>query len=242
MASLRTLILIVCASACTVLPGAAHAELRTVFGYTDFYNRAILEINGGATQVAASDQGWFDQFGDRGVDVGNYIAGVCGVEYICSNHQDIVYRDFFAFNLAGVVPQVSSASLLLWNPEKFDVSGNGYISTHDTETFLLHDVHTSLADLAAINSHRVDVFDDLATGTFYGERVMSYADNGAWVRVDLNAAALVAISNAAGGSIVLGGSLANVGPIPEPQTIVLVIGGLGWLGWQARRRHARPAA
>ena len=66
-------------------------------------------------------------------------------------------------------------TLLLWNPEKFDVSGNGFVSSHATETFQLHEVHASTAELAAINSHRVDVFDDLGTGTFYGERVMSAA-------------------------------------------------------------------
>src|SRR4051794_37069352 len=81
MGSLRTFILLVCASAGGALPAAAHAELRIAFGYTDFYNRAILEVNGGAMQLTANDQGWFDQFGDRGVDVGNYVVGVCGMQY-----------------------------------------------------------------------------------------------------------------------------------------------------------------
>ena len=46
------LFLLVCAYACTVLPSAAHAEVRVAFGYTDFFNRAILELNGPGVQVA----------------------------------------------------------------------------------------------------------------------------------------------------------------------------------------------
>ena len=85
----------------------------------------------------------------------------------------------------------------------------------------------------------MDVFDDLGTGTFYGERVMSAADNGTWVRVILNVEALAAINRAAGSSIAFGGSLANVGAVPEPQTAVLLLGGLGWLAWRARRREGK---
>jgi hypothetical protein len=245
MALPRTLhmLLLVCACTCAVLPSAARAELRVVFGYSSFFTPAILELNAGAVQLSAHDQGWFDEFGNRAPSEGNYIAGVCGLPYdYCGNSHDVVYRDFFAFNLAGVTPQVASASLLLWNPAKFDVSGDGYTSSRATETFLLHEVHTSTAELAAINSHRVDVFDDLGDGTFYGDQVMSAADNGTWVRVPLNAAALAAINDAAGSGIVFGGSLANVGAVPEPQTIVLMLGGLGWLTWTARRRQVKPAA
>ena len=244
MASQRPLhiLLLLCASACAMLTSAARAEIRVAFGYSGSYNPAVLELNG-AAQLSAFDQGWFDQYGNRELSEGNYIAGVCGLPFdYCNNFNDVVYRDFFAFNLAGVAPQVTSASLLLWNPEKFDVSGNGFVSSHATETFQLHEVHASTAELAAINSHRVDVFDDLGTGTFYGERLMSAADNGTWVRVPLNAAALAAINDAAGSNIVFGGSLAGVGPVPEPQTYAVLLGGLGWLAWMVRRRQMTTAA
>src|SRR5215208_5146321 len=111
---------LVCASACAILPGAARAEIRVVFGYSGSWNPVVLELNGGAAQLSTFDQGWFDQYGNRELSEGNYIAGVCGVPFdYCNNYNDVIYRDFFAFNLAGVAPQVTSASLLLWNPEKF---------------------------------------------------------------------------------------------------------------------------
>jgi hypothetical protein len=224
-----------------LLPNAARAEVRVAFAYSSDYQLAILELNAGASRLSASNQGWVDQYGDRDAHTyGNYIAGLCGLPYdTCSNLHDVVYRDFFLFDLAGVASQVTSASLLLWNPEKFDVSGNGYISSHDTETFQLHEVHASAAELAATNAHRVDVFDDLGNGTFYGERVMSAADNGQWVSVPLNAAALAAINGAAGGSIAFGGSLVGVDAVPEPQTVSLMLGGLGWVAWRARQQHAQ---
>jgi hypothetical protein len=234
------LLLLVCA--CTVLSSPARAELRVVFGYSNGYTPAVLELNGGAMQITAHAEGWFDQFGNQEVNEGNYIAGVCGAPYYCSNQSDVVYRDFFVFDLAGVQSNVASASLLLWNPEKIDYyNGDGYVSSRDTETFLLHEVHTSTTDLTQINSHRVDVFDDLGSGAFYGERVMSAADNGTWVRVQLNATGLAALNGAAGSTLALGGSLAGVDAVPEPQTVALMLSGLGLVAWRVRRSRYRTA-
>jgi hypothetical protein len=235
------LLLLVCA--CTLVASPARAELRVVFGYTSAYTPAVLELNDGAVQITAKAEGWFDHFGNQENNEGNYIAGVCGLPYnYCSNVSDVVYRDFFVFDLASLQSNVASASLLLWNPEKTDYyNDNGYMSSHDTETFLLHEVHTSTTELTQINSHRVDVFDDLGTGTFYGERVMSAADSGTWVRVPLNAAGLAALYGAAGGTIALGGSLANVGAVPEPQTFALMLGGLGLAAWRVRRSRSQTA-
>ncbi len=83
-----------------MLTSAARAEIRVAFGYSGSYNPAVLELNG-AAQLSAFDQGWFDQYGNRELSEGNYIAGVCGLPFdYCNNFNDVVYRDFFAFNLA----------------------------------------------------------------------------------------------------------------------------------------------
>jgi hypothetical protein len=225
------------ACACSLAASLAHADIREMFGYTDSTTPVMLQLNGGAAQVRAADQGWFDDMGDRGNATGNYATGVCGIVYLCANPRDTVYRNFFVFNLAGIAPQIASASLVLWNPDKFDVSGPGYFSTHDSETFVLHEVHSAPSDLAMIDSHRLDLFQDLADGPFYGDRVVSWSDNGTFVSVSLNAAGIAALNEAAGGAIVIGGSLVGVDPIPEPDALPLMLVGISLLAWQVRRRR-----
>jgi len=237
---MRSQRLVLLASACilSVAASVAHADIREMFGYTDATTPVVLQLNGGATQLAAVDQGWFDDTGSRGNASGNYATGVCGIVYLCANPRDIVYRNFFVFNLGQVTPQITSASLLLWNPDRFDVNGPGYFSTHDSETFLVHEVHSAPSELAVLNSHRVDIFQDLADGPLYGERVVSWADNGTWVSVALNGAAILALNQAAGGTIAIGGSLAGVDPIPEPNALPLMLLGGALLGWQVQRRRS----
>jgi hypothetical protein len=217
--------------------GVAHADIREMFGFTYFTTPVQLQLNG-ATQIAASDQGWLDDTGSRGNATGNYAVGVCGTVYLCANPRDIVYRNFFVFNLAQVAPQITSASLLLWNPDSSDFNLPGYFSTHDSETFLLHEVHSAPSDLAQLHSQRIDIFRDLVDGPLYAERVVSWSDNGTWVSVGLNAAGIAAINQAAGATFVIGGALAGVDPIPEPATLPLMVVGAVLLGWQVQRRRA----
>lgn len=215
--------------------GNANAVLRTVFSYSSFAHVPILELNG-STRVAATTAGWFDEFGFHDGGNRNYLVGVCG-DPTCVKMNDVVYRDFFAFNLSAATPHATSASLLIWNPGKAIDGDDGYASMFATETFQLKEVHTPLSVLTASQFNGIGVFDDLGSGTSYGHAVVSAADNGTWVRVGLNAAALDAINGAAGGSIAFGGSLFGVGPIssvPEPQMLALLVGGLALLAWRIR--------
>jgi hypothetical protein len=63
---------------------------------------------------------------------------------------------------------------------------------------------------------------------------VSAADNGTFVNITLNAAALAAINAAAGGQLAIGGSL-GIAAVPEPGTFAPI--GLGLLGVAAFRRR-----
>jgi hypothetical protein len=234
---------LLCGFALAAASGIANATLRTVFSYSSFGGMPILEVNG-STRVTASTSGWYDQFGLHDGGNRNYIAGICGDFDTCVSTNDIVYRDFFGFNLSATAVHATSASLLIWNPGRATDGFDGYGSIMPTEIFQLHEVHTPLSILNASQHQRVDIFDDLGKGTFYGQAIVSAADNGTWVRVPLNSAALDAINGAAGGSIAFGGSLFGVGPVssvPEPQTMGLLIGGLGLLVWRVRSVKKRDS-
>lgn len=215
----------------------ARAEMREVFGFTSSAIPPVLELDGGAMRINASAQGWFDDLGKRGPG-GNYVVGLCGSGYFCEEPgRD--HHDFMRFDTGQLGSRVSSASLLLWNPQALDGGGDGYFSSHSSETFLLHDVTSSPADLMQPGTRRPDIYADSGSGTFYGQAIVSAADNGTWVRVPLNAAALDAINGAAGRSIAFGGSLAGVNAVPEPGTIGLALGGLTLLAWRMKRRRVR---
>jgi hypothetical protein len=229
--------IVLCGLAAALSASSAHATLRSVFLYTSFGHFALLELNGGA-QIRAAAEGWFDDTGYHDNVERNYVAGVCGDWQVCNATHDVYYRDFFAFDLSADGAPATSASLLIWNPGLATDNYNGYGSSEPSEIFRLWDVHTPFSVLNSWHQGRVDVYDDLGTGTFYGQTAVSAADNGTWVRVALNGAALDAINGAAGGTIAFGGSLASIGPIPqvpEPQTIGLLLGGLGLLAWRVRR-------
>src|SRR5262249_17057235 len=84
---------------------------------------------------------------------------------------------------------------------------NGFTSNKPTETYSLFDVTTPLSQLEATNSGRTDIFNDLGSGTSYGSQTVSSADNGKLVTVNLNAAAVAALSAAIGSQVALGGAL-----------------------------------
>ena len=81
----------------------------------------------------------------------------------------------------------------------------------------------------------IAVFADLGTGTSYGSRVVSSADNNNTVTVALNAAAFSTLAAAGPGLFGLGGALTTLNPSPSTE---FVFGGTQWaLGPDVRNIH-----
>jgi hypothetical protein len=154
--------------------------------------------------VNASYQGAYSSLGASGT--ANYIAG---------DSAGYGLRDYFVFDLSGLpVGTVSSATLNIYNPgaSAGDLY-NGFGSPNRTETYQVGSVSTPISTLALAHSYppgAVAVFNNLASGTLWGSRLVSSNDNGTLVDVQLNASFLTAASlDLGGGAIAIGGYLAG---------------------------------
>jgi hypothetical protein len=122
--------------------------------------------------------------------------------------EEDVTRDFFTFNLAGLVPgSVLSAQL--------EVTRLQYNSPNPSETLGLWGVTTSAAVLNNNSSANGSIFDDLGAGTSYGTFVVpQWGDTDAQQSVRqifvLNTNAVNAINAAAGGFFSIGGALQGI--------------------------------
>lgn len=183
---------------------------------------AAFATSGAATvSIEASVQGIFTSWGQNNK---GHNAGPGNI--LCGRDTATVFRNYFVFNLpADLVPpgkQVVAATMtgkLPWH---------GYLSTDPTETWTLFDVSTSsysvLIDEGTSISNRTDIFNDLGTGSEYGSRMVSIADEPApnsgpgLVSVSLSAPAFFANLNErlVQGSIAIGGSITTlVGNSPQ---------------------------
>lgn len=158
--------------------------------------------------------GWYDQTGFHDWANPNYLAGVCGSSDACLG-DDLDAHDFLVFPIpAGTY---SSAVLQIYNPSLANGdAGNGFQCQCGSLTYALWDVTTGIFDLENGHTGRIDIYDDLGSGIAYGSVVVTPADDGTYVTITLNAAALAAINAAAGDRIAFGGSV-----VPEPGTLVL---------------------
>ncbi len=92
-----------------------------------------------------------------------------------------IRRSFFVFDLSSIADPIVSAELQL--------VFNFYASADPTETLTLYDVTTPWKDLLD-GSAEVDAFNDLGTGSVFGEHFYSAADKETYFSIRLNSAAL----------------------------------------------------
>jgi len=155
-------------------------------------------LNSTGRIIDAADSGWLQSNGVHTTTNNNYIVGIAGVES----------RNYATFTLAATTPAIIGAELRLFNPP------TGYNSADPTETYSLFDVTATAAALdvtrIAGDATGIGIFSDLGSGTVYGTRVVSAADNNSTVAITLNAAAVAALNAAIGSSISLGGAITTL--------------------------------
>jgi hypothetical protein len=164
-----------------------------------------------------------------------------------------VSRNFFVFDLSGVVGPITSATLRLENP------ASGYVSSDAAETFGVFDVTSPIAAVITPFSDSA-VYTDLGTGTQYGSINVGASANGTIIEIPLNALA-VTFLNGASGEIALGGALTTLAlgpsnellfwgssnnltrelvletnPVPEPATRLLLAASIAVLALLHRYR------
>jgi hypothetical protein len=210
--------------------------------------------------------------------------------------QGVSSRSFFGFDLTAYAGQTfTSATLRLYNPKVGDpihnplgdgvATENGFfqfnndpantrqcqrapagLSGSACEGYELFDVTTDKTALRN-GTGGANAYNDLANGALYGSFIVTAADNGQFVNITLNSAALSAINAAAGSSFYVGarqftfdsglggqGSfgftdsdlsdtqlvLTTAAPVPEPGYLALFGIGLAVVGY-ARRKAGVPA-
>ena len=166
----------------------------TVLGHVIGQSELVLNATG---------SGWYDGFGYHDPSNLNYFTG------LVPGYAEL--RDFFTFDLGSLNDlAILSGRFQAYNPSATTGAGDGFYSDDSTETYTLFDVNTPVAQLLAGGSGLTGIFDDLGTGTEYGSRIVSAADNGTLVSVDLNDAALADLNAARGNAFALGGALTTL--------------------------------
>ncbi len=187
-----------------------------IFGFSPSGTQQLI-LNGN-TIVNASNTGWYDNNGTHSSFNANYIAGIC-----CG---PLDHRDFFVFFVPNL-GTITSATLSIGN------SANGYVSPRSSDTYRVFDVSTSIATLVANQAGRVDIFNDLGTGTLYASRSVDATTDGTQVQIPLNASAIAALNSAQGTQFAFGGALPPPLPpptIPVPPTLLLTVLALAGMG------------
>lgn len=207
-----------------------------------------------AQTIQAADRGWYDQTGFH--DTGNQ-------NIFTGSEINVNRRNWFVFNVPTGTYSAATLRFVLSNTDF--VQAGRYESIDATETYNLVDVTTSVASLTG-GTGGVAAYNDLGSGTAYGTRVFSSADNNTTVDIFLSSNALAAINASAGGQFALGGFLstatggttqavfsfsdfastngsalvltAGISAAPEPGSVALVVcGGVGMMGIIARRKR-----
>lgn len=137
-----------------------------------------------------SQRGWIDDTGLSEASNGNYIAGaISGTEY----------RNYFTFDLSGLIGVVESATLTL------DLPASGFASPTGSEVFALSGVDNAITGSI---SDGLSVFADLGDGSIYGVSIIDGTESS--VSISLNSEFLSAINSGGGSSLSIGGALLSL--------------------------------
>jgi hypothetical protein len=146
--------------------------------------------------VEAFDTGWYQEAGLHDPTNTNYFTG------FFPGFGEL--RSFFAFDLSGIggASQVTSA--------RFDVFSALVANTDPFETLIVSEVTTPVDEVVAGGTDRVDIFEDLGTGTLYGSRDIQFFEDNVLLEIGLNDDAVSALNAALGQQFALGGALTTI--------------------------------
>ena len=196
---------------------------------------ALSSVEAATVTIDATGLGWIDQSGNENgsLPTNNYLAGNCGLND-CGIGE---YRNFFRFDTTSLHETMVSAVLRL-----------NTFNMEDEQAPSLTYTITSTVGLT---------FANLGTGTVFGSRSYSDADDFKFFDIALNAAGIAAVG---GNDFIISGRVTSptlFGPaepnqfvfggadgwaqlivvtVPEPATWAMVLVGLAGLGVGARRR------
>ncbi|MFM6723414.1 MAG: Calx-beta domain-containing protein, partial [Dolichospermum sp.] len=164
---------------------------------------------GGTITLNAADTGWYSSTGFHDPTNTNYVAGNFGIE---------LWRNWFTFNLPTLTAPIISAQLR--------VNTYDYDSPQISETYELRDVTTAVPTLTAGGSGRTAIYADLGDGAIYGSRTYTNADDNQFRTIDLNAAAISALTAKSGQAFALGGLLTTLDTIDNSEYVFGFSGGV----------------
>ena len=127
----------------------------------------------------------------------NYVSG----NFLAGNLGNLIYRNFFVFNLPAFQGTIASAQLR--------INTFGVAATNDY-TYELRAVVSTFTNLLTTGYGKVDIFDDLADGALYGSRLYSPSDANRTNLLTLTAAGLAELTTKRGSSFAVGGSLQSI--------------------------------
>lgn len=211
----------------SMLLGAAPAG-AFVFGFSEPSGSNVIVTDQGTMPVLVS--GWYRQTGS---DAGNHSSS--NPNYIVGRNEieRAVFNNFFVFDVSGLDGPISTATVQL---ATFGV--NLSFDGSDPVTYSLFDVSTAMNELVADQSNRGDIWSDLGSGSLYGSRSYTGADENTTQSIVLSAAAIAAINDAwqaEARNFAMGGTLSAAVTTPEPATAAVL--GLGLAGLLAMRRR-----
>jgi len=211
---------------------ASASTSMAIFAFTySPYQLGDVELQTNSGNTVSTLTGWYDITGMHGAGNPDYIVGLCGSGDSCNGGND-VFNNFFVFNVPAGTSTSATISAYLPNP------GNGLSAFYcncTSLTYQLWDVTTPVGQVMASNSGRVDIYNDLGSGTFFGSAVVTSGDQGTQILINLDAAGLASLNASAGGLWAVGGSIYGA-QSPEPGTLVMFGSGILGLAGILRRK------
>jgi len=174
----------------STLPGDQRHQRRQV---AKGLNEVVFDTADSPFDPATANQVWWSDRIPAGFANPNYIAGVC-----CATGE---FRNFFTFDLRTLSKHVVSATLRI---------NTGDVRGDETETLRLSDVSTDAGTLNFNDGLNSGIFQDLGTGTVYGEYVISTDQDHVTLDLKLNQAAVRDLNRARGGFFSIGGRVTSL--------------------------------